>query len=112
MKRALSAAVAAAAVASVGLAPSASAVPPVIPPEGSTCTFHRGLTTCVHSVGFGTVGVEIIDDRSCPSGKAERQTETTITETTTTVFRGTRQLGEPRTDTTSSTTVTTTCADP
>src|SRR5215208_5875297 len=99
MERALCAAVA------------ASAVPPVIPPQGSTCTFHSGLTTCVHSVGFGTVGVEIVDDPSCPSGKAERETETTITETTTTVFRGTRQLGEPRTDTTTSTTVTTVCAD-
>jgi hypothetical protein len=111
MKRALCAAVASAAVASVGLPASASAVPPVIPPEGSACTFHRGLTTCVHSGGFGTVGVEIVDDRSCPSGKAERLTDTTITETTTTVFRGTRQLGEPRTETTTSMTVTTTCAE-
>jgi hypothetical protein len=111
MKRALCAAVALAAVASVGLPASASAVPPVIPPEGSACMFHRGLTTCVHSGGFGTVGVEIVDYPSCPSGKAERLTDTTITETTTTVFRGTRQLGEPRTETTTSTTVTTTCAE-
>jgi hypothetical protein len=65
----------------------------------------------VHSGGFGTVGVEIVDYPSCPSGKAERLTDTTITETTTTVFRGTRQLGEPRTETTTSTTVTTTCAE-
>jgi hypothetical protein len=111
MKRALCAAVAAAAVASVGLPASTSAVPPVIPPKGSSCTFHSGLTTCVRSVGFGTVGVEIVDDPRCPSGKAERQTDTTITEITTTVFRGMRQLGEPRIDTTSSTTVTTVCAD-
>jgi hypothetical protein len=109
MKRALCAAVAAAAVASVGLATSASAAPPVIPPDGSTCTFHRGLTTCVQSSGFGTVAVEIIDDPSCPSGKAERQTETTTIRTTTTVFRGTHQRGEPQTDETTSTTVTTNC---
>ena len=109
MKRALWAAVAAAAVASVGLPASASAEPPITPPEGSTCTFHRGLTTCVRSIGFGTVAVGIIDDRSCPSDEAEQQTERTTTETTTTVFRGTRQLGEPHTDTTTSTTVTTNC---
>jgi hypothetical protein len=64
----------------------------------------------VRSIGFGTGGGEIIDDPSCPSGKADRQTETTTTETTTTVFRGRHQLGEPQTETTTSTTVTTTCA--
>jgi hypothetical protein len=111
MKRALCAAIASAAVASVGLPATASAVPPVIPPAGSTCTFQHGLTNCVHSSGFGTVGVEIVDDPSCPSGKAERITDTTITETTTTVFRGTRQLGEPRTETATSVTVRTVCAE-
>ncbi len=109
MKGALCAAVAAAAVASVGLAASASAAPPVIPPDGATCTFHHGLTTCVQSSGFATVGIVNIDDPNCASGKAEQQTETTTIETTTTVFRGTHQLGEPQTDTTSSTTVTTNC---
>ena len=109
MKRALWATVAAAAVAPVGLPASASAEPPITPPEGSTCTFHSVLTTCVRSIGFGTVAVGIIDDRSCLSGKAEQQTETTTTETTTTVFRGTHQLGEPHTDITTSTTVTTNC---
>ena len=39
----------------LGLA-SASAVPPVVPPEGTSCTFHHGLTTCARSIGFGTVG--------------------------------------------------------
>jgi len=109
MKRALCAAVAAAAVASVGLPASASAVPPVVPPEGTSCTFHHGLTTCVRSIGFGTVGVVGIDDRNCSSGKAEQRTETTVIETTTTVFRGTHQTGDPQTHTTSSTTVTTNC---
>jgi hypothetical protein len=109
MKSALCAAVAAVAVASVGLPASASAAPPVIPPDGATCTFHHGLTTCVQSSGFATVGIVNIDDPNCPSGKAEQQTETTTIETTTTVFRGTHQLGEPKTDTTSSTTVTTNC---
>jgi len=109
MKRALCAAVAAAAVASVGLPASASAAPPVVPPPGATCTFQHGLTTCVQSRGFATVGIVNIDDPSCPSGEAEQQTETTTIETTTTVFRGTHQLGEPRTDTTTNTTVTTNC---
>jgi hypothetical protein len=109
MKRALCAAVAAAAVASVGLPASASAEPPVIPPEGATCTFHRGLTTCLRSIGFGTGAGVIIDDPSCPSGKADQQTETTTTETTTTVFRGTHQLGEQHTDVATRTTVTTNC---
>jgi hypothetical protein len=63
----------------------------------------------VQSSGFGTVSAVNIDDPNCPSGKAEQQTETTTIETTTTVFRGTHQLGEPKTDTTSSTTVTTNC---
>jgi hypothetical protein len=55
------------------------------------------------------VGVVGIDDPNCPSGKAEQRSETTVIETTTTVFRGTHQLGEPQTHTTSSTTVTTNC---
>jgi hypothetical protein len=109
MKRTLCAAVAAGAVVSVGLPASASAAPPVIPPEGATCTFQHGLTTCVQSSGFGTVGIVNIDDPNCPSGEAEQRTETTTIETTTTVFRGTHQRGEPQTDTTTSTTVTTNC---
>jgi hypothetical protein len=109
MKRALCAAVAAAAVASVGLPASASAAPPVIPPEGATCTFQHGLTTCVQSSGFATVGIVNIDDPTCPSGQAEQRTETTTIETTTTVFRGTHQLGEPQVDTTTTRTVTTNC---
>jgi hypothetical protein len=55
------------------------------------------------------VAVVDFDDPSCPSGKAERRSETTVIDTTTTVFRGTHQLGEPQTHTTSSTTVTTNC---
>ena len=94
MKGALCAAVAAAAVASVGLPASASARYRRLPPDGATCTFHHGLTTCVQSSGFATMGINI-DDPNCPSGKAEQQTETTTIETTTTVFRGTHQLGEP-----------------
>jgi hypothetical protein len=80
--------------------------------EGSTCSFEEGLTTCVVSFGQGTVLVQRIDDPSCPSGIAERQTTTVSITTTTTVFRGIHQLGEPRTETTSNTTVTTTCVDP
>ena len=79
------------------------------PAGRATCTFHHGLTTCVQSSGFATVGIVNIDDPNCASGKAEQQTETTTIETTTTVFRGTHQLGERQTDTTSSTTVTTNC---
>lgn len=109
MKRTLCAAVAAAVVASVGFPLSASAAPPVNPPDGSTCTFHSGLTTCVQSTGLGSVTLVIIDDPSCASGQAERRTETLTTVTTTTIFRGTQQLGDPQTETTSSTSVTTTC---
>jgi hypothetical protein len=111
MRKSLFAAVAAAAVAAA-LPASASADPPITPPEGSTCTFEAGLTTCVQSIGFGSVVVQQIDDPSCPSGIAERRTTTTSITTTTTVFRGTHQMGEPRTETTSNTTVTTTCVEP
>lgn len=107
MKMPLAAAVAAAVV--VGLPASAYADPPITPPEGTTCTFARGITTCVKQIGFGTVGIVFIEDESCPSGIAERRTETISTTTTTTVFRGTHQQGEPRTETQSTTTVTTTC---
>jgi hypothetical protein len=79
------------------------------PAGGATCTFEHGLTTCVQSSGFATVGIVNIDDPTCQSGQAEQRTETTTIETTTTVFRGTHQLGEPQTDTTTSTTVTTNC---
>jgi hypothetical protein len=91
---------------------SASAEPPVDEPPGSTCTFEKGITTCVQAFGIGSVLVEEIDDPSCPSGRDERQTRTTTIVRTITVFRGTHQLGEPRTETDTSTTVTTTCLTP
>jgi hypothetical protein len=112
MKRAFCAAVAAAAVAALGLPASAAAEPPITPPEGSTCTFDSGITTCVVRIGFGTVGVVTMKDRSCPSGFAEEQTTTTSIITTTTVFRGVHQRGEPTTETTTSRTVTRSCVDP
>ena len=111
MKRAFCAAVAAVAVAALGLPASAAAEPPITPPEGSTCTFDSGITTCVQRIGFGTVGVVMIEDRSCPSGFAERRTETTSITTTTMVFRGTHQRGEPTTETTTSRTETTSCVN-
>ena len=71
-----------------------------VPPRTyDLCTEHR----------IRDGGVVGIDDPNCPSGKGEQRTETTVIETTTTVFRGTHQLGEPQTHTTSSTTVTTNC---
>ena len=79
------------------------------PPDGSTCTFDHGMTTCVQTLGFATISIEPIDDPSCPSGQAERVTETTGTETTTWVFRGPHQLGDPQTQRTSSTSVSTHC---
>lgn len=108
MKMPLAAVVAAVAVA-VGLPASASAKPPVDAPPDSTCTFARGLTTCVKAVGFGTVAVVVVDDPNCPSGSAEHRTETTTIERTITVFRGMHQLGEPRTETETTRTETQVC---
>ena len=65
MKMPLAAAVAAAAVV-VGLPASASAKPPIAPPEGTTCTFARGITTCVKQIGFGTVGSCLSKTRAAP----------------------------------------------
>jgi hypothetical protein len=100
MKKSLCAAVAVAAVAAIGLPASATAKPPVTPPEGSTCTFAKGLTTCVQSIGFVTVAVEQIPDDTCPTGFRLRITESSSITTTTWVFRGMHQLGEPTTETT------------
>ena len=112
MKLTLAAVMAAAAVA-VGLPASASAQPPVDAPPGSTCTFAKGITTCVEtlSVLIGR-GVGVIDDPDCPSGRAQLVTETTTIERRITVFRGTHQQGDPRTETETSTTETTTCLAP
>jgi hypothetical protein len=108
MKMSLAAAIAVT-VAAVGLPATASADPPVPAPPGSTCTFAGGLTTCVEQFGVVGVVVERINDPSCPSGLAERVTTTQTLVTTTTVFRGTHQLGEPRTESESTTSVTTNC---
>jgi hypothetical protein len=107
MKMPLVAAIAATVAAA--LPASASADPPITPPEGASCTFERGITTCVQRTGIGFGTVETIDDPSCPSGQAQRFTETFIITTTTTVFRGTQQQGEPQTETQRTTTVRTTC---
>ena len=109
MRKSVCAAVAAAAVAAVGLPASASAQPPITPPEGSTCTFARGLTTCIAQIGVGSVLVVRFDDPSCPSGMAERRTTTSSITTTTTVFRGVHQLGEPRTETVTNSSTTVSC---
>jgi hypothetical protein len=111
MKMPLAATIAAT-VAAAGLPASASADPPITPPEGTTCTFDSGITTCVRGFGIGTALVEEIDDPSCPSGRAQRVTETFRTTTTTFVFRGTHQQGDPRTETHTSTSVTVTCLPP
>jgi hypothetical protein len=109
MKMTLAAVIAAAAVA-VGLPASASAKPPVDAPPDSTCTFAKGITTCVEFLGgVGFILIEPISDPSCPSGMAQRQTETRVTENRITVFRGTHQQGEPRTETETTTTVRTVC---
>jgi hypothetical protein len=101
MKRALCAAVAALAVAAFGLPASASAAPPITPPGFSTCTFAKGLTTCVQGTGTGFQLVEEIDDPSCPVTEKRLQIrEGSSTTTTTWVFRGMPQLGEPTTETT------------
>ena len=100
MKKSLCAAVAAAAVVAIGLPAAATAKPPITTPEGSTCTFERGLTTCVQSIGFATVAVLQIPDSTCPTGIRLRITESSEITTTTWVFRGMHQLGEPRTETT------------
>jgi hypothetical protein len=108
MKLPLAAAIVATAAA-VGLPAPASADPPVDAPPGSTCTFARGITTCVEE--FVVVGqvVERFSDPSCPSGLAERVTTTQTFVTTTTIFRGKHQLGEPETDSETTTSVTETC---
>jgi hypothetical protein len=106
------AAVIAAVAAAVGLPASASAEPPVDAPPGSTCTFAKGITTCVQASGFGSIFIEEIEvePEICPSGRAVRQTRTSTIVRTITVFRGPHQLGEPRTETeTSPPTVTTNC---
>ena len=108
MKMPLAATIAAT-VAAVALPASASADPPITPPEGSTCTFERGITTCVQAIGIGAGTIEEIDDPSCPSGRAVRRTERFSITTTTTVFRGTHQQGDPTTETHTTTTTTTTC---
>jgi hypothetical protein len=100
MKKSLCAAVAVAAVAAIGLPASATAKPPITPPEGSTCTFAKGLTTCVQTTGTVSTAIELIPDDTCPTGFRLRITRSSETTTTTTVFRGTHQLGEPTTETT------------
>jgi hypothetical protein len=100
MKKSLCAAVAAAVVAAIGLPASAAAAPPITPPGFSTCTFAMGLTTCVQSLVFVSVTVEEIEDATCPTGIRLRITEESETTTTTWVFRGVHQLGEPTTETT------------
>jgi hypothetical protein len=101
MKRALCAAVAAVAVAAFGLSASASAAPPITPPGFSTCTFSMGLTTCAQATGSAYQLVGEIYDPSCPETEKRVQiTEGSSTTTTTWVFRGMQQLGEPTTETT------------
>jgi hypothetical protein len=100
MKKSLCAAVAAAVVAAIGLPASAAAAPPITPPGFSTCTFAQGLTTCAQSIGFVLVAVERIEDATCPTGIRLRETKQSETTTTTWVFRGMHQLGEPTTETT------------
>jgi hypothetical protein len=99
----------AATVAALGVPASASAVPPVPAPPGSVCTFEAGVTTCVQSLQLVREESVRFSDPNCPSGVAERLTVITTTITTTTVFRGTRMVGEPQTDETTSTTETVTC---
>lgn len=77
-----------------------AAAPPITPPEGSTCTFAKGLTTCVQTTGIVTVSVLLIPDDTCPTGFRLRVTRSSETTTTTTVFSGMHQLGEPTTVTT------------
>jgi hypothetical protein len=109
MRMTLAAVIAAAAVA-VGLPASASADPPVDAPPDSTCTFARGITTCVEFLGgTGSVLIERVEDLSCPSGIRENRTETTSIDRRITVFRGTHQLGEPRTETETTIRMTTDC---
>jgi len=110
MKMSLAAAIAAI-VAAVGLPASATADPPVDAPPGSTCTFAQGITTCIEQVGFGSIGIQQFSDPSCPSGLAQRETRTQTIVTTTTAFRGTHQLGEPRTESETTTSVTTSCVE-
>jgi hypothetical protein len=116
MKRAFCAAIAAAAVVAVGFPASASAEPPITPPSGSTCTFHKGLTTCVESLlGFHRVSIQTgIPDPSCPPPLLLTRVERTSGFfTTTTVFRGMHQVGEPQPgEEITSHTVETTCEDP
>jgi hypothetical protein len=107
MKMTLAAVIAA--TAAVGLPASASGKPPIDAPPGSTCTFARGVTTCVKAFGFGTEGVVEVDHPNCPSGRAEHQTETITIERTITVFRGTHQLGDPRAETETTRTETQVC---
>jgi hypothetical protein len=107
------AAVIAAAVAAVGLPASASAEPPVDAPPDSTCTFAKGITTCVEALGgTGSVLIEHVEDPTCLSGIRENRTELTSIDRRITVFRGRHQLGEPRTETETSTRMTTACLPP
>jgi hypothetical protein len=111
MKLPLAAAIAATAVAA-GLPASASADPPITPPEGSTCTFEKGITTCVEPLfGFGSVLVEEIDvdPAICPSGRAEHRITTRTIVKRVTVFRGMHQQGDPREESETSRSETTTC---
>jgi hypothetical protein len=104
-------AVCAATALALAMPASASAVPPVSPPEGSVCTFEGGITTCVQTLRLVSEQSVRFSDPSCPSGVAERRTVTTTTITNTTVFRGTRMVGEPQTSETTSTEEFVSCVD-
>jgi hypothetical protein len=109
MKKSLCAAVAAAAVTAIALPASVTAKPPITPPEGSTCTFAKGHTTCIRSIGTAfAFETEPFPFAGCASGWAAQRTEGSETTTTTWVFRGMHQLGEPTSVTTTTGPTTTT----
>lgn len=105
--------IAAMAAAAVLLLPAAAnADPPITPPDGATCTFRAGITTCVQSFGTGTRTETTFADPRCPSGEARSVTTSFTTVTTTTRFRGTHQQGPPQTEVFSSQPVTITSCVP